>query len=98
MPPAPICNQLTKNKFNDIRQTDGFKNVMISNRHKQIVNLSNMSLAEESEVEAFNAHKLPAWRIQITIHELFGHGTSKLLTQEGAGKYNFDTDNRPISP
>ena len=71
---------------------------MISNRHKQIVNLSNTALVEESEVEAFNAYKLPAWRIQITIHELFGHGTSKLLTQEGAGKYNFDIDNRPISP
>ena len=71
---------------------------MISNRHKQIMNLPKTALVEESEVETFNAHKLPAWRIQITIHELFGHGTSKLLTQKGGGEWNFDIDNRPINP
>src|SRR5271163_2214463 len=89
---------LSKEQFNDIRQTDGFKNVMISNRDKQIPSLPKAALAEESEIETFNAHKLPAWRIQITIHELFGHGTSKLLAEEEPGKYNFNIENPPISP
>jgi dipeptidyl-peptidase III len=71
---------------------------MISNRQKQITSLPNTALVEESEIETFNAHRLPAWRIQITIHELFGHGTSKLLTEEEPGKYNFNIKNPPISP
>jgi dipeptidyl-peptidase III len=53
---------------------------------------------EDPEMESFNAHKLPAWRIQITIHELFGHGTSKLLMEEELGKHNFEVKNPPISP
>lgn len=71
---------------------------MISNRQKQIKSPPESSLVHESELEAFETHKLPAWRIQITIHELFGHGTSKLLSEESQGKYNFDIANPPISP
>lgn len=52
----------------------------------------------ESELEIFETHKLPAWRIHVTIHELFGHGTSKLLSEESPGKYNFDITKCPISP
>lgn len=71
---------------------------MISNRHKQIISLPKAVLVEESQTEIFNAHKLPAWRIQITIHELFGHGTSKLLTEDKRGEFNFNINNPPISP
>lgn len=85
-------------QFNDIRQTDGFKNLMISNRQKKIKSPPETSLVHESELETFENYKLPAWRIQITIHELFGHGTSKLLSEESPGKYNFDINNRPVSP
>ena len=53
---------------------------------------------QEFELETFETHKLPAWRIQITIHELFGHGTSKLLSEESPEKFNFDITNRPINP
>ncbi|KAI9841904.1 MAG: hypothetical protein M1837_000290 [Sclerophora amabilis] len=77
---------------------DGFKNVLISNRQKKVAVLPNTALVDHSELEKFEIHRSPAWRIQITIHELFGHGTSKLLTQEGPNKYNFDILNPPISP
>lgn len=71
---------------------------MISNRHKLIMNPPGTSLIDGSELEVFNAHKLAAWRIQVTIHELFGHGTSKLLMEEEPGKFNFDRENLPINP
>ncbi|KAH0544774.1 hypothetical protein FGG08_001141 [Glutinoglossum americanum] len=84
--------------FNDIRQTTGFKNVMITNRHKSVMRPPNTSLIAEPELATYDAHKLPAWRLQITLHELLGHGTSKLLAQEGPGRYNFDISSPPINP
>lgn len=51
----------------------------------------------ESELEIFETHRLPARRIQVTIHERFGHGTSKLLSETSPGKYNFDITKCPIS-
>ncbi|KAJ5709381.1 dipeptidyl-peptidase 3 [Penicillium malachiteum] len=35
--------------------------------------------------------------IGTVIHEILGHGTGKLLT-ETAGSFNFDHENKPISP
>lgn len=71
---------------------------MISNRQGHDKSSPETSLVGESELEIFDTHKLPAWRIHVTIHELFGHGTSKLLSEESPGKYNFDITKCPISP
>lgn len=36
--------------------------------------------------------------ITTAIHELFGHGTGKLLSETSPGEYNFDWENPPVSP
>jgi dipeptidyl-peptidase III len=72
--------------------------MMITNRHKDVKRPPSAALVGDSELANYDAHKLPAWRLQITLHELLGHGTSKLLTQEGPDKYNFDIQNPPINP
>jgi dipeptidyl-peptidase-3 len=74
----------------------GFKNVLISNKNVEIP--TKFSLIEDSETARYEACQSTAWRIQISLHELLGHGTSKLLTQEGPDKYNFDIQNPPINP
>lgn len=65
---------------------------------KKIKSPPETSFVHESELETFESHKLPAWHIKITIHELFGRGTFKLLSEESPGKYNSDITNRPIIP
>jgi dipeptidyl-peptidase-3 len=42
---------------------------------------------------------MPSIGIIITaVHELFGHGTGKLLSETRPGVYNFDKANPPINP
>lgn len=36
--------------------------------------------------------------ITTAVHECFGHGTGKLLSETSPGNYNFDQHNPPISP
>lgn len=36
--------------------------------------------------------------ITTAVHELFGHGTGKLLSETSPGEYNFDHQNPPLSP
>ena len=85
--------------YNDIRQQNGFKNVIIANR----MNARNDNIPAsdpfvgDSEAVAFQKHKYAAKYIWIVLHELLGHGTGKLMTEED-GKYNFDIKSPPINP
>ena len=84
--------------YNDIRQECGFKNVIIANRMTAESNMADLSpFVDPSEVETFQRHKFSAYYIYVVLHELLGHGTSKLLLEE-AGKSNFDIENPPINP
>ena len=53
---------------------------------------------DPSEVEAFNKHKGPAYYWWVVLHELFGHGTGKMMIEESSGKYNFNHDRPPTNP
>jgi dipeptidyl-peptidase III len=55
-------------------------------------------LIDPSEVPAFLRHHYHAWNLQVTLHELFGHGTGKLLTQDSSGGCNFDPEDPPLNP
>jgi len=35
---------------------------------------------------------------KVALHELFGHGTGKLLFEMGPDQYNFDIKNPPVNP
>lgn len=52
----------------------------------------------ESEVTKFLHHKSKAFHLWVVFHELFGHGTGKLLAEDGPGSFNFDFQNPPINP
>ena len=86
--------------YNDIRQEVGFKNVMISNQiaaeYKAV--RTNPAFIDPAEASAYLVAEYDAFYIWVVLHELLGHGTSKLLTQYGSNSFNFDIAKPPISP
>lgn len=52
----------------------------------------------ESEAAKFLHHKSKAFHLWVVFHELFGHGTGKLLAEDRPGCFNFDAQNPPINP
>ncbi len=74
------------------------QNVIIANRMSVESNRAQVSpFVEASEADTFQQHKYPAYYLWVVLHELLGHGTSKLMGPEGAdGKFNFDVNNPPI--
>ncbi|KAI1362003.1 peptidase family M49-domain-containing protein [Xylaria arbuscula] len=93
--------------YNDIRQEDGFKSVIVANRmlaegrciQYPFIDEPGLAAAAAAAAETFRKHKFPAYYMWVVLHELFGHGTGKMMveTKEGGG-YNFDIKNPPIDP
>jgi dipeptidyl-peptidase-3 len=50
------------------------------------------------EAERFWAAKYPAYYWWVVLHELLGHGTSKMMTQISENDFNFDVRNPPLDP
>ncbi|KAL9023351.1 MAG: hypothetical protein Q9196_007256 [Gyalolechia fulgens] len=84
--------------YNDIRQECGFKNVIIANRMSAESNEADISpFVHASEAAMFQRYKYPAYYIWVVLHELLGHGTGRMMTEEH-GRFNFDADNPPLNP
>ncbi|KAF3914341.1 hypothetical protein AA313_de0206240 [Arthrobotrys entomopaga] len=92
--------------FNDIRQETGFKNVMIANsmsppsgdsdsKHR---NSSETIRVDPAAEETFQTHYQATFYLWVVFHELLGHGTGRLLTENSNGSFNFDPKNPPINP
>ncbi|KAI9668386.1 MAG: hypothetical protein M1831_001140 [Alyxoria varia] len=80
--------------YNDIRQDCGFKNVIVANRMSAESKKRNTSpFVDASEAEDFQKHKFAGYFVWVVLHELLGHGTSKLLSDD-----NFDKNKPPINP
>ena len=86
--------------YNDIRQEVGFKNVMISNQiaAEYKADRKGPAFIDPMEAPAYIVAEYDAFYIWVVLHELLGHGTSKLLTEYGSSSFNFDIENPPISP
>ncbi|KAI1407010.1 dipeptidyl peptidase III [Hypoxylon sp. FL1857] len=84
--------------YNDIRQDVGFKNVIIANRMIAESTAMQWPFIDDSEMEVFQKHKYPAYYLWVVLHELLGHGTGKMMIEEPANKFNFDSTNPPINP
>src|SRR2546430_2488058 len=53
---------------------------------------------DPSEVGTFHKHKYPAYYWWVVLHELLGHGTGKMMVQEGDNQFNFDINDPPVNP
>lgn len=73
---------------------------MISNNiaSQSLKSKSTSACLHASEVDQFFGHKIHTYYLWVVFHELLGHGTGKLLTQDGPESFNFDIKNPPINP
>ncbi|KFY81724.1 hypothetical protein V500_11143 [Pseudogymnoascus sp. VKM F-4518 (FW-2643)] len=76
-----------------------FASVHVANRMTAESSKSELcSYINGCEAETFQKHKFSAYYLWVVLHELLGHGTGKMMVQEGDDKYNFDITNKPIDP
>jgi dipeptidyl-peptidase-3 len=84
--------------YDDIRQTEGFKNVSLGNVLSAKAPNEKIPFIAEKDQEVYRKYRDASFEVQVGLHELTGHGCGKLLQETSKGVYNFDEKNPPISP
>ncbi|KAF2428880.1 dipeptidyl-peptidase III [Tothia fuscella] len=84
--------------YDDIRQTEGFKNVSLGNVLGAKGPNEPIPFIKDSDLEVYQKYRDEAFEVQVGLHELLGHGCGKLLQEVKEGEYNFDIKNPPVSP
>ena len=76
--------------YDDIRMNEGFKNVNLGNVVGK-PNRANLQHMPEEYKDLMINHDHDALFVDVSCHELLGHGTGKLFIKAEDGTFNFDT-------
>lgn len=76
--------------YDDIRQTDGFKNVHLGNC---VLSLKKINYLQKPLADILLKHHKDILFFKVAFHELLGHGCGKLFMEDANGKKNFDYEN-----
>jgi dipeptidyl-peptidase-3 len=81
----------------DIRAEHGYKNFAIRNR---VIDAppGKVSFLSETDSQLYTKLSSKAFGMLVALHELFGHGSGKLLREISPGEFNFDIDDPPHNP
>lgn len=84
--------------YDDIRQTEGFKNVSLGNVMSAKAPNEKIPFIRDEDDALYRKYRDVVFEFQVGLHELTGHGCGKLLQETSPGVFNFDKQNPPISP
>ncbi|KAM0814514.1 putative Peptidase family M49 [Seiridium cardinale] len=84
--------------YDDIRQTEGFKNVSLGNVLSAKAPHEKIPFIADKDLEIYQKYRDEAFEVQVGLHELTGHGCGKLLQEISPGEFNFDKSSPPVSP
>lgn len=76
--------------YDDIRQSEGFKNVSLGNVLGAKAPDEKIPFIRDDDLEVYKKYRDGAFEVQVGLHELTGHGCGKLLQETSPGVFNFD--------
>ncbi|KAK8090103.1 dipeptidyl peptidase 3 [Apiospora hydei] len=76
--------------YDDIRQSEGFKNVSLGNVLSAKAPNEKVPFIADKDLDLYKKYRDASFEVQVGLHELTGHGCGKLLQETSKGEYNFD--------
>jgi dipeptidyl-peptidase III len=78
--------------YEELRHRDGFKNLTLGNSLNCQFKCSKYPFLSDADQKLMETFMEPAFKVQLALHELLGHGSGKLFRVDENGKLNFDKD------